>query len=201
MASRQVFGQPASVVSDAVAAHAAAGDPHPTYLTATEGNAAYAATGHTHAGSTVRIGGPTYVTAGTVGGDTNPNTSGAWAQLTAVGEVAVAAAAGNYVECVASFLADASTSAFYDLAVKVTGALVWYASSGTNTPATEGDPALYPSLRPQGAAVASLIVQAGHLDGGSVHFVLAIKSNATGKTYYSTSYPFRWRAVNYGTPA
>ena len=34
----------------AVAAHAAAGDPHPTYLTAAEGNAAYATTGHTHGG-------------------------------------------------------------------------------------------------------------------------------------------------------
>jgi len=31
-----------------VTAHEAAGDPHPTYLTAAEGNAAYAATGHGH---------------------------------------------------------------------------------------------------------------------------------------------------------
>jgi len=34
----------------AVAAHEAAGDPHPQYLTSTEGNAAYATTGHTHSG-------------------------------------------------------------------------------------------------------------------------------------------------------
>ena len=32
-----------------VAAHAAAADPHPVYLTAAEGNAAYSAVGHTHA--------------------------------------------------------------------------------------------------------------------------------------------------------
>lgn len=32
--------------------HAAAGDPHPVYLTSAEGNAAYATTGHTHAGLT-----------------------------------------------------------------------------------------------------------------------------------------------------
>jgi len=35
--------------SGAVATHEAAADPHPTYLTAAEGNAAYATTGHTHA--------------------------------------------------------------------------------------------------------------------------------------------------------
>lgn len=36
--------------SGAVAAHAAAGDPHPGYLTSAEGNGAYATAGHTHAG-------------------------------------------------------------------------------------------------------------------------------------------------------
>lgn len=36
-------------VATAVSDHAAAADPHPTYLTAAEGNAAYATTGHTHA--------------------------------------------------------------------------------------------------------------------------------------------------------
>lgn len=35
-------------LSGAVDAHAAAGDPHPVYLTSAEANAAYAATGHTH---------------------------------------------------------------------------------------------------------------------------------------------------------
>lgn len=34
-----------------VTAHEAAGDPHPGYLTAAEGNAAYATAGHTHAGA------------------------------------------------------------------------------------------------------------------------------------------------------
>jgi len=39
---------PAGTAASAVASHVAAADPHPTYLTSTEGNAAYSATGHTH---------------------------------------------------------------------------------------------------------------------------------------------------------
>lgn len=39
---------PAGTASAAVAAHEAAVDPHPTYLTAAEGNAAYATAGHNH---------------------------------------------------------------------------------------------------------------------------------------------------------
>lgn len=42
--------------SGTVATHAGAGDPHPGYLTAAEGDAAYSAVGHSHAG-----GGPTIV--------------------------------------------------------------------------------------------------------------------------------------------
>lgn len=37
----------------ALAAHVAASDPHPTYLTATEGNAAYAALSHTHTAANI----------------------------------------------------------------------------------------------------------------------------------------------------
>lgn len=38
-------------VTAAISAHEAAGDPHPGYLTAAEGNAAYATAGHTHGGA------------------------------------------------------------------------------------------------------------------------------------------------------
>lgn len=41
---------PAGTSASAISTHEAASDPHPTYLTATEGNAAYAATGHDHSG-------------------------------------------------------------------------------------------------------------------------------------------------------
>jgi hypothetical protein len=48
-AGRTAIGAEASgAASTAVAAHVAAADPHPTYLTAAEGNAAYAALIHTH---------------------------------------------------------------------------------------------------------------------------------------------------------
>jgi hypothetical protein len=201
MATRQVFGQPAGAVDAAVAAHAAASDPHPTYLTAAEGNAAYSVLGHTHAGgSTVKGVAPVYVTSGSAGGNTNPDTSGAWAQLTGVGELVVPAAVGDLVECTASFLTQGAGNNFHDLAVKVGGSLVWFASSGTGTAATEGDPALYPALEPHGSGFAALVVAAPHLDSAAVHFVLAFKGSASGKTYYSSAYPFRWMGVNYGPP-
>lgn len=37
-------------IAAAIAAHEAASDAHPGYLTATEGNAAYSASGHAHSG-------------------------------------------------------------------------------------------------------------------------------------------------------
>jgi len=43
--------EPLGAAAAAVADHTAAGDPHPQYLTATEGNAAYATVGHNHAAS------------------------------------------------------------------------------------------------------------------------------------------------------
>ncbi len=41
----------------------------------------------------------------------------------------------------------------------------------------------------------------GHLSGGNLTFSLGYKGNGTGKVYYSTAYPFRWRALNFGVPA
>jgi hypothetical protein len=53
-AGRTAIGAEASgAASTAVAAHVAAGDPHTQYLTTAEGNAAYAALGHTHAQSDI----------------------------------------------------------------------------------------------------------------------------------------------------
>lgn len=150
-------------------------------------------------GTTVRTVGPVYVTSGSAAGNTNPNTSGAWVQLTGVGEVAVPAAVGDLVECSASFLTQGASANFHEIAVKVGLSLVWFASTGTATPAVEGDPVLYPSLQPHGAAAAALVAAAPQIDtDGKVHFVLAFNGSASGKTYYSTSYPFRWHAINYG---
>jgi hypothetical protein len=139
------------------------------------------------------------VTSGAAGGDTPADTSGAWTKYTPVGELVVAAAVGNYVEVAAAILTNRSdTGLLLDLGVYVSGSAVWYASSETATPATEGDPALYPTLSPR-SWYAGLIVASGHLTTGSVHFALAVKGNGTGKIYYSTDYPLRWRAINYGS--
>jgi hypothetical protein len=191
----------AGTAGTAVAAHAAAADPHPTYLTAAEGAAAYDPLGAHRR----HVAGPTYVTAGAGGGNTNPNTGGAWQQLTGPGELAVPAVAGDRVECTVRFLSQDSGGSTYDLAILNAGALVWFASSGGAAPALEGDPAMYPQ---SGALIgktgmAALTVGAGHIDvDGAVHWVLAIRTTgANGLTYYSALYPFRWAAINHGQPA
>lgn len=185
----------------AVAAHETAPDPHPGYLTPAEADAAYAAAGHTHSHAP-RVGRTlVYVTSGTAGGDTPPDTAGGWQVLTGVGELVIPAAVGDFVLVHAAFLTLASTSTFYELGVAVSGSLVWVASNGTATPPAEGDPAMYPSLLPLGL-FGAFDVGAGHRSGdGAVHLVLAVKSNGTGKTYYSAAYPFRWLAINHGPPA
>jgi hypothetical protein len=194
-------GTAASGAASALAGHAAAADPHPGYLTEAEGDARYELAG---GGATAPlVTGPVYVTSGTTGGDVNPTTSGAWQAHAGVGEIAVPAAAGEHVECVARYLSSDVAGTTYDLAVAVAGTLVWFGSSGDATPASEGDPAMYPvgGNFTGKTGHAALTVAPGHIDGdGAVHFVLAYKSNGTGKTYYSTAYPFRWRAVNHRTP-
>jgi hypothetical protein len=47
---------PAGTAASAISTHEAAADPHPTYLTSTEGNAAYAATSHSHSTSNITSG-------------------------------------------------------------------------------------------------------------------------------------------------
>lgn len=144
-----------------------------------------------------------YATTGTAGGDTNPNTSGAFAQLAGPGEIAIPAVAGDYVECHAGFLAAPANNAFFDLAIIKASSLVWFGSNATGTAATEGDPAMYPAVgvAAQGMnSTVGLTVTSTELDGSQVRFVLAIKAAGSGKTYYSSSYPFRWRVINYGPP-
>lgn len=140
------------------------------------------------------------VTSGSAGGDTPTSTSGAWARYTPVGTLAINAVVGDYVEVLLALLTNRSdTALLFDVAVYVGVSAVWYASTETATPATEGDPALYPTLSPRGW-YGGLAVASGHLSGGQVTFGLGHKSAASGKLYYSTDYPMRWRALNYGAP-
>lgn len=140
------------------------------------------------------------VTSGATLGDTLPATGAAWTQYAPVGELAIDAAAGDYLELMGSWLANPGDQSFYDIGIKVGGSIVYYASTGSATPSVEGDPSLYPAdtFTPVGY-YAPLDVAAEHIDSdGKVHFVLMIKTtNAAGKLYYSATYPFRWRVINY----
>lgn len=140
----------------------------------------------------------TYVTGGTAGGNTPADTAGVWVEYTGTGSLVIPAVVGNYLEVKVAFLVNPSTSTFWDVAVKNT-TLVWFGANGTGTGATEGDPALYPALYPYGH-FAGLTVAGGHVSGGNVTFVMASKSNGTGKIYYEPNYPFRWSVINFGTP-
>ena len=142
------------------------------------------------------------VVTGTAGGDVNPSTGGNFVELTGVGEIAINAAVGDYVELNANFLATDLNGVYFDFAVKKAGTLVWFGSSESTIPTVEGDPSLYPSLGPKGGGFVSHIVGAGTLSvDGKIHFVLTIKAAGAGSTFYSSTYPFRWVLKNFGVPS
>ena len=130
-------------------------------------------------------------------GDVSTNTASAWALLTGTA-VAIAAAAGDYVELNLAFMRNPG-NAFLDIAIKVSGAAVRYWSNGTATPATEGAPWLY--IDPAGFRTApgpwGLQVASGDLEGGNVTFQIAAKGT-TGTVYASTAYPLYWNLKNLG---
>lgn len=136
-----------------------------------------------------------YIKSGNVLLDTNA----VWAAVPDFPEISIPAVVGDRVEITADFMYSPNGS-FLDLAVIVGSSIVRYMASGTSTPAAEGAPAYY--LQPGTFRTASgdkgFTVEAGHLDGGNVRFVLAAKSDGTGTVYASTDYPFYWRVKNYG---
>ncbi len=128
-----------------------------------------------------------------------PNTSGAWQALAGY-ELAIPAAVGEWVEASADFLMVTGGAGFLDVAVIVGSSLVRYGGSGTGVAAIEGNPGWYPASGfSPGAGAMGFIVTEDDLDDGEVRFVLACKSNGTGRLYADDSYPFRWRAVNLRT--
>lgn len=140
-----------------------------------------------------------YVTAGDI---TLPNTSGAWQTLAGIPSLALAAAVGDHVTVEWAALRSEIGTGFLDVAIVVGGSHVWYASSGTGTPAVEGDPGWYGAnaFHPH-AGAAFLTLTSDHVSGGNVTFVVAVKAAGSGTLYASSSYPFRWRAMNHGAPA
>jgi hypothetical protein len=115
-------------------------------------------------------------------------------------ELVLPAAVGDWVEINSSGMKTDTSSAFLDVAVRVVNDLVRYMATGTNVPAVEGDPAWYPDsegyIRVGGAR--GFYVEAGHLDGGNVRFVLANLTQAQGTLFASAAFPFYWAAKNFG---
>lgn len=168
---------------------------------------------HTHEGGGGGGGGGTTVTWTTgrvTSGDVDPqNTSAAWQLLTG-GPVMLSPPVdpGDVVDIVPSFMYRAnSTGNFFDLAVVVDGLVVRCASSGTDTPATEGDPSIYrspESYRGAGGGVWNFVVQADEINDDGVVDIRLITKGGGGsgsRVHASTSYPFRWRIGAYKTAA
>jgi hypothetical protein len=139
-----------------------------------------------------------YITSGDIG---LPNTSSAWSvtSLSALGELVLAAAVGDWIEVGVNAMR--TNNHFVDVAV-VTGAgptAQRYMATGTSSAASEGNPGWY---GPAGFALSNnpqgFTVEAGDLDTGTVRLRMALKTNAaSGTLYASTTYPFYWQAKNF----
>lgn len=140
-----------------------------------------------------------YVTSGNV--DPFPNTGGSWAVLPGF-ELAIPAAVGDDVEVSVHAMRTNTESAFLDVAVLVGSTIVRYLATGTSSPAIEGDPGWYPGAPgthyPTQSGARGFTVEAGHLDGGQVRFVLVCLAAGAGRLYASASFPFYWQARNTG---
>lgn len=133
------------------------------------------------------------------GNITPQNTSGTWAALTGGPTLTIAAAVGDYISLeIMGVLMTTSSSTFYDLAVLAGASLVRFGSSGTGTPATEGDPAFYPDATfPRSGTVFDFVAEAGDIDAGDVTVCWAVKSGGFG-ALHAGFYPLRWRIINHG---
>lgn len=190
------------VAAGLVTAHEAMANPHPVYLTQAEADALYA----TIAGLATKATKPVVRQAYIVSGDVNPlpNTASAWAPLAGF-VLAIPAAVGDYVELsVNAMRHNGGGNAFLDQGVLVgtgPGVIRRFLSSGGAVAAIQGDPGWYfpggnvtPRSAPRG-----FTVTANDLDGTDVRFCIAVNtSGALGILYAGVTYPFYWRAINYG---
>lgn len=137
-------------------------------------------------------------------GDTTPqNTGGAWQLLTGGPSFSIPASAGDYVEFSPTFLMLGSSDCRFDYAIVVGGVAVRYASTGTNTPAIDGDPSMYfdNTFETVGGGIALQAVS-GDIDSGNLNIQFAVKCTGaptTAKLYNSTNYPLRYALRNYGS--
>lgn len=129
------------------------------------------------------------------------NTAGVWDTLTGGPTLTIPAEVGDYVEFgIIGGMRSLPSASMLDIVVLNAGSRVRYSSTGTGTPALEGDPTLYPNPSEFLGAVTvfEFVAEAGDINTGTITFGFATKSNGTGTLYASTDYPLRLRAVNYG---
>lgn len=133
------------------------------------------------------------------GNITPQDTGGTWQQLTGGPTLVIPAAVDDYLSVeLMAVLMTLSTATFYDLAVLNGASLVRFGSSGTGTPASEGDGSLYPDASfPRSGTVFDFVAGAGDINGGNVTICFATKSGGAG-VLHAGFYPLRWRIMNHG---
>jgi hypothetical protein len=135
--------------------------------------------------------------------DITLGTGGTWAAVDGTGalDLVIAAATGDHIVLLASFLSNGgftAGSSGLDIATLVSAAPVTYLSSKTGTPAANGLQSLYtdPSFIIGGGLI-SYTVAAGDIAAGNVTFRLMYNNTtAARKIFASTNYPFDWCAIN-----
>lgn len=132
------------------------------------------------------------------------NTSGSWVQVTELGVLHVDADPGDYIDTTLTALKSLPSTAV-DLAVIVNDNIVRFLSSGTTTPAFDGDIGWEVAGgegqylgRPGGRG---FTVQVGDLFGPGVDIAVVYKSDGSGSIDASTDYPLYWRVMNFGPTA
>jgi hypothetical protein len=218
-------GDPAGTAAALVQAHVQAADPHPVYLSAAEGDDRYDAAGSTaaalsaHTGATdphaqyltqtegdgryAALGGggavaPTFVRPYVSTGSILLPEDLVWAPVAGL-TVSIAAAVGDDIEVSAELLIDSRLTDFLDLAVIVGGTIRRAASSGTSTPAVEGDPAMYPDndVQFRGSATSwGFTATADDISGGTVTIAMIHKGAGGASVLATVAFPFRWRVRN-----
>lgn len=141
-----------------------------------------------------------YVTSGDL---TPQNTGGSWATLTGTPTFTIAAAVGDEILFEWASLMERNLSTFYDACVLVGGSPVRYAATGTSTAGVEGDPGYYPDVPSYigHAGPFTFTAASGDISGGNVTIGFATKSGGSGKLFAGTSFPLRYRLVNFGVSA
>lgn len=114
-------------------------------------------------------------------------------------QASITAAAGDRIRVSGNFMYVGAH--FLDWALlDNTGAISQYAGSGSSSPLSEGNPAMYPSLSfSKHTADEMFVVSSGHIDGNNkVTVALAHQGTASGTVYAHSTYPWRLRLENIG---